>query len=215
MITLRCHPHTTPLMDLLALLMAAAVGIYALKSKEQRRRIALLGGHLRQYQIENLMERLIDGYLQALGENDPARREPAWQRLAPAEVALCEQFERFVGEFSRVDAAQARVSRLPLALPFVDRLLLHASFDLRDALRIHARGIADAAANRAQQADRDRAYTLTAELLLMQHSCHWFCRSRAVASARVLARHKTSHAQLLAAVAPDTRKAYGALTGIR
>jgi hypothetical protein len=33
-----------------------------------------------------------------------------------------------------------------------------------------------------------------------------------VASARLLARHKTSYAQLLAAVAPATAKAYGALT---
>ena len=45
----------------------------------------------------------------------------------------------------------------------------------------------------------------------MQHSCHWFCRSRAVASARMLARHKTSYAHLLACVAPQTRAAYQAL----
>ena len=33
---------------------------------------------------------------------------------------------------------------------------------------------------------------MSAELFLMQHTCHWYCRSRAVASARMLARHKTS-----------------------
>ena len=46
----------------------------------------------------------------------------------------------------------------------------------------------------------------------MQHSCHWFCKSKAVASARLVLRHKTSHEQVLAAVAPDTRRAYVALT---
>jgi hypothetical protein len=43
---------------------------------------------------------------------------------------------------------------------------------------------------------------MSAELFLMQHSCHWFCKSKAVASARMLVRHKTSHEQLIAAVSP-------------
>jgi hypothetical protein len=47
----------------------------------------------------------------------------------------------------------------------------------------------------------------------MQHTCHWFCRSKAVASARTMARHKTSYAQVLASVAPDTRNAYNSLIG--
>jgi len=55
---------------------------------------------------------------------------------------------------------------------------------------------------------------MSAELFLMQHSCHWFCRSRAVASARLQARHQTSHAQVLAAVSPATREAYRKLTGV-
>jgi hypothetical protein len=50
-----------------------------------------------------------------------------------------------------------------------------------------------------------------AELLLMQHSCHWFCRSKVVASARMLARHQTSYEQLLDAVNPETRRAYAAV----
>ena len=52
---------------------------------------------------------------------------------------------------------------------------------------------------------------LQAELFLMQHSCHWFCKSKFVASARMLARHQTAHAQLVASVAPATRNAYCAL----
>jgi hypothetical protein len=48
-------------------------------------------------------------------------------------------------------------------------------------------------------------------LLLFQHSCHWYCRSRSIANARVLARHHTPHAQLLAHVHPTTRRSYQAL----
>lgn len=69
------------------------------------------------------------------------------------------------------------------------------------------------ARNDAGLSPRDKAFTMTAELLLMQHTCHWFCKSKTVASARTLARHQTPHAQLVAAVSPETRAAYLALTG--
>ena len=59
----------------------------------------------------------------------------------------------------------------------------------------------------------DAAFTMSAELFLMQHSCHWYCKSKTVASARMLARHQTSYEQLLDAVSPETRSAYAALTG--
>ena len=100
-----------------------------------------------------------------------------------------------------------------MGLPFALRLFPGASFDMREALAIHARGIARAARNEAALAPRDKAYVMTAELLLMQHSCHWFCKSKTVASARMLARHQTPHAQLLASVSPETRRSYLALTG--
>jgi len=54
---------------------------------------------------------------------------------------------------------------------------------------------------------------MSAELFLMQHTCHWFCKSKVVASARMLARHQTAYAQLVASVAPATREAYTALVG--
>ena len=52
---------------------------------------------------------------------------------------------------------------------------------------------------------------MSAELFLMQHTCHWFCKSKTVASARMMARHQTTYAQLVAAVSPETRRAYGNL----
>lgn len=200
-------------MDILILAALIAFGTHLFKSRYQARRIALLGSHLVQFQIEKLMENLTQGYLRALGESDPERRAQVWNLLASTEVALCEQFKRFAADFARVDAQETRVSKLPIALPYADRLFPAATFDLREMLQIHAQGIEAAARNAAGRSLRDKAFTMSAELFLMQHSCHWFCKSKAVASARMLARHQTSHAQLLAAVSPATRKAYSALIG--
>jgi hypothetical protein len=199
-------------MDFFIAFSLIAFGVYSLKSADQKRRIALLGSHLGQYEIEKLMAHLTEGYLRALGESDPARRAQIWQLLDTTETALCEQFSRFVLAFSKVEATQTRVSRLAVALPHADKLFPQATFDLRKLLSVHAQGLTQAAQNSANRSPKDKAYTLSAELFLMQHTCHWFCRSRAVASARVLARHKTSHSQLLQAVAPATREAYLAIT---
>jgi len=200
-------------MELLTLTAALLLAVYLLKTRDQKKRIALLGGHLARYQIETLMENLTEGYLRCLGEDDPARREQIWKLLDTTEQTLAGQFQRFAADFARVGEADARVSTLPLALPFADRLFPARSFDMRRALAIHARGIADAAANSLQQAPKSKAYTMSAELFLMQHTCHWYCRSRAVASARMLARHKTPYAQLVDSVAPATRRDYRALVG--
>jgi hypothetical protein len=98
-------------------------------------------------------------------------------------------------------------------VPFARQLAPASTFDAREVFAIHARGIAAAAEEQAGADARERAFTMSAELFLMQHSCHWFCKSRAVASARMLARHKTSYEQALAAVAPATQRAYVRLVG--
>jgi hypothetical protein len=200
-------------MDIFVLAMLIAIGTYSLKSKDERRRITLLGSHLGNYQIEKLMETLSEGYLRALAENDPVRRAQIWQLLESTELKLCDQFNRFAAEFSRVPEPQARVSKLPVSLPFADKLLPGATFDLRTLLNIHAQGITQAVQNSLGRSSKSKAFALSAELFLMQHSCHWFCKSKTVASARVLMRHQTSYEQVLASVAPETRQAYGDLVG--
>ena len=200
-------------MDVLFLATLIATGVFVLNAKQQRERVALLASYLGNYQIEKLMENLTEGYLRALGESDPERREQVWSLLRTTELQLSEQFTRFTADFTRVDAALARVSTLPLALPYADRWLPSASFDMRQALAIHAQGIERAVRNESGLSLRDKAYTLSAELFLMQHTCHWFCKSRAIASARLMARHQTPHAQVLASVTPATRAAYSALLG--
>ncbi len=198
-------------MDLFLLAILVAIGGYALTAREQRQRIALLGSHLSPYDIDKLMETTIQGYQRALGEKDPARQAQIWSLLANGEGQLAEQFKRFAAAIAKADAEPTRASTLPIALPYALVLLPRASFDVRKAFAIHAQGIARAVEGLPGQPPKDRAFTLSAELFLMQHTCHWFCKSKTVASARMLARHQTTYAQLLAAVSPETRRAYGNL----
>ena len=200
-------------MELWLLASLLAVGGWVLKSRDQQRRIALLAQHLGEYRLEKLMETLTQGYLRALGETDPERSGPIWQMLVASEQELSTQFSRFAAGFAKVDADQARASKLPWALPLADKLFPQASFDVRAAFQLHADGIAQVLANPAGLSPKDKAFTLTAELFLMQHTCHWFCRSKATASARMVLRHQTPYAQLIGSVSAETRAAYLALTG--
>ena len=188
------------------------LGLYVLKIKEQRRRVVLLATHLGNFQIEKLMETLTSGYLRALGESDLVRREQIWQLLSTSEAQLVEQFKRFSADFAKLEASQVRVSLIPVALPLADKMFPGATFDLRRAITIHAQGLAEACRSDTQRSNRDKAFTVSAELFLMQHTCHWFCRSKTTASARLLARHKTTYAQVVASVGQGTRRAYEALT---
>jgi hypothetical protein len=198
-------------MDILIMAILIATGTFMLNAKEQRRRIALLGRHLGNFQIEQLMEALTDGYLRALGEPTDERRMQIWNLLSTTESQLSEQLTQLAADFSKVDETRARVSRLAIALPFAETLLPSFTFDMRRALAIHARGVAHVVENSGHLAPKDRAYMMTAELFLMQHTCHWYCKSKTIASARMLARHKTPYEQLVASVSPATRKAYLAL----
>lgn len=195
-------------MDTLLLLILLVVGLHLLKAREQARRIVLLGSYLGRFQIEKLIQDLLAGYQRALGEADETRQAQVWRHMEATEAALCAQLQQFVQEFASVDPALARVSRLPLALPLATHAFPALCFDLRKLLSVHAHGICAAASNRLNQSPKRKAFTLSAELMLLQHSCHWFCRSKLVASARLLARHQTAYAQVLAAVAPQTRQAY-------
>lgn len=187
--------------------------VWTVKSRDQRRRVRLLGGQLANYRIEKHLETLTQGYLRALGEDDPERSGPIWNLLRTTEEALRSEFGRFAADFAHLPAEQTRVSKLPLDLPLAARLFPRLTFDMREALAIHARGISQAVDRAGSGSQKDGAFTLSAELFLMQHTCHWFCKSRTVASARMMARHKTAYEQLVASVAPETRAAYRALIG--
>jgi hypothetical protein len=190
------------------IILAFGVAYHVLKSREQKRRITLLGGYLGRFEIEKLMEGLMEGYLRALGETSPERQTQVWEHLRTQEERLRDQFSEFSKDFAGVWADDARVSTLPIAFPMADKLFPAATFDVRQAFKLHAQGIENGVSHSQHLQDKDRAFLLMAELLLMQHTCHWFCRSKTVASARLLARHKTHYAQVLESVSPQTRQAY-------
>lgn len=190
------------------LLALALVMLWIFNARVQLRRIVLLGSFLSRFQIEKLMETLVDGYLRAAGEAEPQRASTIWGMLQDSEVALVRQLHTLAQDFAQVPESAARFSTLPLALPLAARWWPAATADMRSLLRLHAQGIAAVVADAAERAPKERAFMLTAELMLFQHSCHWFCRSKAVAHARVLARHQTAYPQVLAAVSAETRAAY-------
>ncbi len=198
-------------MQILILLLIAASVAYIFQRRDERRRIALLASHLGQYQIEKLMETLTNGYMRALSDPDPARQAQIWSMLSTTEAALGEQFNRFVLGFARVDAQDAQVSKLPLSIFYTRRLFPASTFDFRKALSTHAHSINQALEGQPGQTARDKAFTLLAEMYLMQHTCHWFCKTKTVASTRLMLRHQTPYAKVLESVAPATRQAYGAL----
>ena len=170
----------------------------------------LLASFLSGTQIEKLLASLMDGYLRAAGESDPHRQSQVWDLLSNQEQQLCSQFQRFADDFAQVPAERARVSTLPLALPYFDRLVPSASFDMRQMLKLHAQGLRAACGEEGMTPEQRKrsAFTMTAEMMLMQHSCHWFCKSRTVASVRLMARHKTAYEQVVQSVSPQTRKNY-------
>ena len=189
--------------------MAVAVFCWIARARLQQQRIALLARFLSGYSIEKNIETVTQGYLRALGEASPDRREQVWNQLRASEQALCRQMTQFANDFAAADPALTRVSKLPVWVP--PSLAFGGSFDMREALRVHARGICSAIEGETARSAKDRAFAISAELFLMQHTCHWFCRSKSVASARMLSRHRTSYVQLLAAVLPRTRAEYLAL----
>ena len=161
------------------------------------------------------MGQLIDGYLRAAGEPDPERAQSAWQNLAEVEQALAGELAQLATDLQGVWGERMRVCRWPVAVPHATRFFPHAGFDFRALVQIHAQGFATVLRNDEALPPRDRAFRATAELLLFQHSCHWFCRSRWVADARLLAAHKTPHSQVLASVSPATRTDYLSLVNGR
>ncbi len=168
--------------------------------------MVLLGSHLQPYHIEKLMEQLTQGYARALGEADAERRQAIWTVLDGPAQELAQQFERLTADVARLPAEQVRVCRW--AWPWIDRWWPASTIDLRALFQVHAQGLQTVVANVEQRNAKARAHMLLAEMLLMQHTCHWFCKSRTIASARLLARHKTAYHQVLEAVSPATRQGY-------
>jgi hypothetical protein len=193
-------------MEFISLLFILATGIHWLNTQGQRKRTALLAEQLRPFQIEKSMAQLTTAYMRALGESDVERQQQILQLQEAAEQQLSSEFQNLAREFAKLPAPVTRAFKL--ALPYIDQLSPKATFDMRRMLEIHAQGIGRTASNLQGMSPKARAFQMMGEMFLMQHSCHWFCRSKTIASARMVAQHQTRYEQALNAVSPETRQAY-------
>ena len=203
------------MIEFLLLVMVLALAWHWANATEQASRVTLLNGQLKPYRIEQRMQTLTDGYLRVLGDVNVASAEAQWAELALNERRLLGELVQFQAGLAEVWGEKLRVSRLPFALPRATLLFPQAAFDLRQVLDIHIRGLRGVVDNIQGLSPSDRAFTLTAEMLLLQHTCLWFCRTQNRASAHLLLRHQTSYAQVVQSVSPPTRQAYCKLVGCR
>ncbi len=199
-------------MDILLLAGCLLVLLHWMKTRDERVRVGLLARHLGQYEIEKLMATIADGYARALGETDGSRQAQIWNILQGAENSLCDQFRRFALDFSQLPAESTRASKLPFSVFFTEKIAPEDCFDMRALFMLHAQALCQAASAEGGLHAKERAFTFLAEMYLMQHSCHWFCKSKAVASARLILLHQTPHAKVLESIAAQTRVEYLKLT---
>lgn len=193
-------------MEFLSLLFVLATAIHWLNTQGQRQRTALLAEQLRPYQIEKHMEQLTGAYMRALDESDAERQLQILQLQAPAEEQLAQEFQSLARDFAKLPAPVTRAFKV--ALPYIDQLSPKATFDMRRMLEVHAQGIERTVRNQQGLTPKERSFRMMGEMFLMQHSCHWFCRSKTIASARMVTQHQTRYEQALDAVSPETRQAY-------
>ena len=193
-------------MDLISLVLLSLTTLLLLRAVDQRQRIRVLAGYLQRHRIEPLMQRLNAAYLRALDAPDGAQRDAAWQAQHGTEAQLAEQIERLAADLAQAPAPVPQLSRVPL--PWAPRWLPGTGIDLQRAVRVHAAGIRALADDVTHPRPAERARTLLAELYLFQYTCHWFCRSRAVAAARLVVAHHSPLERVIQTVSPTTRHDY-------
>ncbi len=195
-------------MDLMLILMMVVAGWWMLCLHYQRTHIAFLGRHLANLQLERHMESLTQGYLRAIHEPDEARQAQVLATFAATERTVAAQIQTLADAMQTESLQAASLGALPFCVPYAEYFLPTLTRDFRALLRIHADGLRQAVDNDEGWDMKTRAYHLSAELYLLQHSCHWFCKSRAVADARLMLRHQVNHQKVLESVSATTRSAY-------
>ncbi len=186
----------------------AIVAWLLLRVRYQRAHIALLGQHLANLQLERHMETLTQGYTRAIHEKEETRQIQVMETFAQTERAVATQARTLADAMQKESLHAASMGTLPLSVPYLERFLPTLTRDFRELLHIHAAGLRHVVDNESNWGTKDRAYHLSAELYLFQHSCHWFCKSRTVADARLAMRHQVTHQKVLESVSEVTRSAY-------
>ncbi|WP_397473957.1 hypothetical protein [Pusillimonas sp.] len=195
-------------MDTTVILLTVFVAWLMLRTRYQRARIALLGGHLSNLQLERHMETLTQGYTRAIREESETRQLQVLDNFAQTERAVAAQAQSLAEAMQKEDRQAASIGALSFCVPYIERFLPAMTRDFRKLLHIHADGLRHLVDNADELDSKTRAYHLSAELYLLQHSCHWFCKSRAVADARLVLRHQVDHKKVLSSVSTATRTAY-------
>lgn len=154
------------------------------------------------------METLTQGYLRAIREESETRQLQVLETYSQTERAVASQVQTLAASMKQEDETATRMGVLPVCVPFIERLFPGFTRDFRQLLRIHADGLRNVVENGENWSPKDRAFHLSAELYLFQHSCHWFCKSRSVADARLMLRHQVDHQKVLDSVSDHTRAAY-------
>jgi len=195
-------------MEITLILLVVIAAWQLLRVRYQRTHIALLGQHLAGMQLERHMETLTQGYTRAIREESEARQLQVLDTFAQTERAVAAQVQSLATAMQKESAPAASMSVLSFCVPNVERFLPSLARDFRELLHVHAKGLRHVVDNTDQWDAKTRAYHLSAELYLLQHSCHWFCKSRAVADARLMLRHQVNHQKVLDSVSVVTRSAY-------
>lgn len=195
-------------MDLLFVLLTLFIVWRALCLRYQKAHIRLLSHHLASLQLEKHIETLTQGYLRAINSDTEPRQHQIFEALAQSELAVASQTQSLATKMQAEDSMQTRVGTLPFCLPYIEHVMPSLTRDFRELLRIHAEGIQHVVNNEMNWSPKERAFHLSAELYLFQNSCHWFCKSRNVANARLQLQHKVSFEKTLESVSDLTRTAY-------
>lgn len=195
-------------MDLVLILLATVAGWQFLRLRYQRAHISLLGKHLAPLQLERHMETLTEGYTRAIHEDSQIRQLQVLESFAATEEAVAAQVRTLADGMQTEPKEAVSMGAISICLPYIERFFPAMTRDFRRLLQIHAAGLRYVVDNPENLDAKSRAFHLCAELFLFQHSCHWFCKSRTVADARLMLRHQVEHRKVLDSVSEPTRSAY-------
>lgn len=195
-------------MDIALILLIVVAAWQIVRVRYQRTHIALLGRHLASLQLERHMETLTQGYVRAIREDSESRQLQVLETYAQTERIVAAQVKTLANSIQKESRQAASLNATAFCLPYAERYLPALTRDFRELLNIHATGLRHAVDNESGWDLKTRAFHLSAELYLLQHSCHWFCKSRAVADARLMLRHQVNHQKALDSVSATTRTAY-------
>ena len=196
-------------MEFALILFMVAIAWHALRVRYQRARIALLASHLTNMNLERHMETLTQGYTRAIHEDTESRQRQVFDTFTQTENVVAANVQTLAQSMQKESAADTAMGTFAFCIPYIERCVPPSSLrDFRALLQIHATGLRAAIESQPDTDLKRRAFHIAAELYLLQHSCHWFCKSRGVADARLLLRHKVEHKKVLESVSSGTRAAY-------